>query len=126
MGDYIWNQRYYLVNVDYDFPPHNFVVQLLDTQGIVASLLLFSVFGVSVSIAWRNRRDQTSTAMLAYLTFYLVFCLFNTNIDQFENQALLSVAVAMILHQNRSLQEASAGAGATPGRRRSTPSFRSA
>ena len=43
--------------------------------------------------------------MLAYLTFYLVFCLFNTNIDAFENQALFAVAVALILHQNRTHQE---------------------
>jgi len=121
-GDYIWNQRYYLVNVDYDFAPHNFVIQLLSIQGIVASLLLFAVFGVTVSIAWRNRRDQASTAMLAYLTFYLVFCLFNTNIDQFENQALFIVVVALILHQNRTLQEA---AGMAPAQLRAVDASRS-
>jgi hypothetical protein len=36
-----------------------------------------------------------------------VFCLFNTNIDQFENQALFAVAAALILYRNRCLQEAS-------------------
>jgi len=115
LGDYVWTHRYYLVNVESQFPPHNFVVQLLSTQGIVASLLLFAVMGVTCLIAWRNRTDQLSAVMLAYLTFYLVFCLFNTTIDQFENIALFPVAVALILHQNRTLQEAAGMAPAQLG-----------
>ena len=105
-GDYIWNHRYYLVNVSYDFPPHNFVAQLLVTQGIVASLMLFAIMGFTGLVGWRNRGDSLSAVGLAYLTFYLVFCLFNTNIDQLENLALFGVAVGVILHQNRTLQEA--------------------
>jgi hypothetical protein len=101
LGDYIWSQRYYLVNVNYDFAPHNFVVQMLDIQGIIASLLYFAVLAMALFIAGKNRRDSTSAVMLAYLAFYLVFCLFNTNIDQYENQALLAVTLGLILHQNR-------------------------
>ena len=108
LGDYIWNHRYYLVNVTYDFAPHNFVVQMLTIQGVIASLLFFAVIGFAVAVAWRNRRDGGSAVMLSYLTFYLVFCLFNTNIDQYENQALFAVTVALILHQNRMLHEANA------------------
>jgi O-Antigen ligase len=105
LGDYVWNRRYYLVNLrNGGWEPHNFIVQLLVTQGIVASLLFLVIIGLAGSIAWRNRRDQLSAVMLAYLTFYLVFCLFNTNIYSLENVALLFVAVALILHQNRTLQ----------------------
>ena len=117
LGDYIWSHRYYLVNVWYDFPPHNFVVQLLVTQGIVASLLFFSIVGLTGAIAWRNRRDGTSAVMFSYLVFYLVVCSFNTTIDQYENVALLPVAVALILHQNRVLRAdtvASVAPGAVP------------
>jgi hypothetical protein len=106
VGDYVWNQRYYLVNVPYNFPPHNFVIQLLVTQGVVASSLFFAMVGSAGVIAWRNRRDPTSTIMLSYLTFYLVVCLFNTTIDTYENMALLPVTIAMILHQNRALRAA--------------------
>lgn len=114
VGDYVWNRRYYLVNVgNRDFAPHNFVVQLLVTQGIVASLLFFAIIGFAGAMAWRNRRDRPSAVMLAYLTFYLVFCFFNTNIDAFENVALFAVAVALILHQNRTLRHAD-GAPALP------------
>lgn len=105
LGDYVWTHRYYLVNVDRDFAPHNFVVQLLDTQGAISSLLMFAIMGVAAAIGWRNRADPLSTVMLAYLTFYLVFCLFNTTIDQFENFVLFPTAVALLLYQNRVLQE---------------------
>jgi O-antigen ligase len=106
LGDYIWNQRYYLVNFYFNFVPHNFAVQRLVTQGIVASALFFAVIVLAFAIAWRNRSDRTSTFMLSYLTFYLTFCALNANIDLRENQALFAVAVALILHQNRVLQEA--------------------
>ena len=112
MGDYIWSHRYYLVNVNYDFPPHNFVVQLLTIQGLVASLLLFAVMGGSLAIAWKNRRDPPSAVMLAYLTFYLTFSLFNTTIDQLENLALFGVAAGFILHRNRVLH--GVGAASAP------------
>ena len=118
LGDYIWNQRYYLVNVsgpNRTFPPHNFVVQLLVIQGVVPSLLFFAVIGCTAFIAWRNRDNPLSAVMLAYLTFYLVFCLFNTTIDQYENMALFPVAVALILHQNRALREAAGTASAQVG-----------
>lgn len=106
LGDYIWNQRYYLVHVSFNFVPHNFVVQRLVTQGLIGSALFFAVLGITIAIGWRNRREQASAFCLSYLTFYLVFCFFNANIDLRENQALFAVVVAMILYQNRTLQEA--------------------
>ena len=105
LGDYIWNQRYYLVNVSFDFVPHNFVVQRLVTQGMIGSALFFAVIGITIFLGWRNRRDHTSAFCLSYLTLYLVFCFFNANIDLQENQALFAAAAAVILHQNRILQE---------------------
>ena len=106
LGDNIWNQRYYLVQVTYNFPPHNFVVQRLVTQGMIGSALFFAVLGVVVVLGWRNRRDRCSAFCLTYLALYLVFCSLNANIDLRENQALFAVVVAMILARNRSLQEA--------------------
>jgi hypothetical protein len=104
-GDFIWNQKYYLVNVGQQelFPPHNFVIQLLDTQGIIASLIYFAIIIAVLALAWRNRRDHLSSVMLAYLTFYLVMCFFNANIDLPENVALFFLPVAIVLHQHRQL-----------------------
>lgn len=122
LGDYIWNQRYYAVNVAYDFPPHNFVVQRLVTQGVIASSLFFAVIGVTIAIGWRNRLDNTTAFALSYLVLYLSFCLLNANIDLLENQALFAVAVALILHRNRVREEqgsallASDLTSASPGR----------
>jgi len=106
LGDNIWNQRYYLVQVTFNFPPHNFVVQRLVTQGVIGSALFFAVLGVTIVLGWRNRRDRCSAFCLTYLALYLVFCSLNANIDLRENQALFAVVVAMILARNRSLQEA--------------------
>lgn len=101
-GDYIWNQAYYLVNLGkHGYGPHNFVAQLLVTQGAIATALYLAPVAVVVVLAWRNRQEPQSSVMLAYLTFYLVFCLFNTNIDSVENVALLYVPMALVLDVNR-------------------------
>jgi len=105
LGDYTWNQRYYLVDLAYPFEPHNFVVQILDEQGIVGFALFAAVIVLTVRVAWRNRAaDQMSAVMLAYFVFYLGFCLFNTNILNQANVLLFGVAVALILHGNAELE----------------------
>jgi hypothetical protein len=104
LGDYVWTREFYAVNLGAsDFVPHNFVVQLLVTQGVVASALYFALIGAAVFMAWRNRNDHLSGLMLAYLVFYLTFCLLNANIDLRENVSLFYIAVALILQANRSL-----------------------
>ena len=101
-GDYVWNRQFYSVNLgSADFVPHNFIVQLLVTQGVIASGLYFAIIGICLFLAWRNRRDRLSSVMLAYLVFYLTFCLLNANIDLRENVSLFFITVAIVLHQNR-------------------------
>ncbi len=101
-GDYVWNRSFYAVNLgSADFVPHNFVVQLLVTQGVIASGILFAIIGLAGFLAWRNRRDRLSSVLLAYLVFYFAFCLLNANVDLRENVSLYFITVALILHQNR-------------------------
>lgn len=125
LGDYTWSGRYYLVDLGgNDFEPHNFVVQFLSQQGIVGLAFLLGIILATMRIAWRNRAaDATSTVMLAYFVFYLVFCLFNTVIINQWNVLLLAVPVGVILHRNASLAAATVpdshvsrldAAGATP------------
>jgi O-antigen ligase len=105
LGDYQWNQSYYLVYVGPDnFEPHNFVIQLLGQQGIVGFAFFAGLVVATARIGWRNRRDRVSAVMLAYLAFYLIFCLFNTNLLSLDNVMLLIVAAGVILAQNAALQ----------------------
>jgi hypothetical protein len=102
LGDYVWNKSFYNVNLGAsNFVPHNFIVQLLVTQGAIASLLYFAIIGFSVFLAWRNRSDRLSSVLLAYLVFYFTFCLLNANVDLRENVSLFFITVALVLHQNR-------------------------
>ena len=111
LGDYVWTQRYYLVDLGKQgFEPHNFVIQTLDKQGVVSGGLLFALIITTLWIGWKNRRrSRVSTVMTSYLVFYLVFCLFNTNFDAVENAALFAIGVALILHANWESTTASLG-----------------
>jgi O-antigen ligase len=104
LGDFTWNQRYYLVDLADPFEPHNFVVQLLDEQGIVGFAFFAAIIVTTVRIAWRNRAaDRMSAVMLGYFSFYLLFCLFNTNIIDTPNILLLALPVSLILDRNAAL-----------------------
>ena len=105
LGDYTWSQRYYLTDLgSYAFEPHNFVIQLLGQQGVVGFALFMALVATTARIAWRNRRrDRMSAVMLAYLAFYLIFCLFNTSLLNTNNSFLLMVPIAVILSCNAAL-----------------------
>ena len=107
LGDYVWSGRYYLVDPGHmHFEPHNFVIQLLGQQGIVAFILFAGMIIATARIGWRNRRnDPMSAVMLGYLTFYLLFCLFNTNLLNINNVVLLILPIALILARNATLTE---------------------
>lgn len=105
LGDYTWSQRFYLVDLGPEpFEPHNFVVQILGQQGIVGFAFIAAILAATVRIAWRHRgRDRMSAVMLACLSFYLVFNLFNTTITNPWNIMLLAVPVGIILNRNDAL-----------------------
>jgi O-antigen ligase len=107
LSDFQWSGRYYLVDVGpADFEPHNFVIQLLAQQGIVGFTLFAGMIVATARIGWRNRRDDhMSAVMLAYFAFYLLFCLFNTNLLNTNNVVLLILPVALILARNATLAE---------------------
>jgi O-antigen ligase len=106
LGDHAWNQRFYLVDLPDPFEPHNFVIQILDAQGIVGFAFFAAIIVTVVRIAWRNRSaDRMSAVMLAYFVFYLLFCLLNTSIVNQWNILLLAVPVGLILKRNADLLE---------------------
>jgi len=110
LGDYVWSRTFYAVNLGAaTFVPHNFVVQLLVTQGVIAAGLYFAIIAITIFIAWRNRRDRLSALMLAYLVFYLSFNLLNANIDLPENIALFCIAIGIVLYQNQAMSRPAQG-----------------
>ena len=101
LGDHAWNQRFYLIDVPDPFEPHNFVIQILDEQGIVGFTLFMAVIVAVGRVAWRNRsRERIDAVMLAAFAFYLVFCLLNTNIINQWNVLLLAAPAGLILKRN--------------------------
>ena len=105
LGDFQWSQRYYLVYVGAgNFEPHNFVIQLLGQEGIVSFAFVAGVIVATARIGWRNRRDRMSAVMLGYFAFYLIFCLFNTNLMNPANVLLLVLPIGVILSQNAALE----------------------
>ena len=107
LGDSVWVEQYYLVNLGTNgFEPHNFVIQALDKQGWISAGLLFILIAAVLWVGWTTRtRSRLATVMTAYLVFYLGFCLFNTNFDDIQNVTLFALTVALILSANRACDE---------------------
>lgn len=107
LGDYVWSHEYYLAGAaspSSDWEPHNFVVQLLSEQGLIATVLFLTIMAGALAVAWRNRRqDDISNAMLAFMVFYLTFVLFNTEYLAPQSAPYLWLAVAIILAREREL-----------------------
>ena len=102
LGDYVWNREYYLVTLAFPFPPHNWVIYALNTQGWVSAGLLLALVASIMAAGWTVRgRSRLGLAMTVYLVFYLTFCLFNTNFESVENIGLFTMAAALVLHANR-------------------------
>lgn len=104
LGDHVWTQRYYLVDVPWAFEPHNFVIQILNAQGIVGFVFIGAIIVAVVRIAWRNRSaDRLTAVMLAAFVFYLVFSFFNTTILTSWNILMLAVPAGIIVKRNADL-----------------------
>ena len=104
LGDHTWNQRYYLIDLQQPFEPHNFVMQILDQQGLVGFAFFTGIVVAVARIAWRNRAsDRVTAVMLASFAFYLLFSLFNTTILNQWNILLLAVPAGIILERNAAL-----------------------
>lgn len=107
LGDYTWSHQLFLVKLpaNESFEPHNFMIQLLDEQGIVGFALFMGMVVATALIGWRNRNvDRVSAVMLAYFAYYLIFCSFNTEFINQWNVLLLAVPVGVILSRNAALE----------------------
>lgn len=107
LGDFALSGEWYLPGSNAPaWGAHNFVMEILQTEGLPGALFYAALLGIVFRIVVRNRqRDQISTTMGSYLVFYLVFAFFNTNIYSTPNLPLLAAAVGIILYRNEKLAE---------------------
>jgi len=78
----------YLTGFYYDFAavreefywrPHNFVIKILSTQGIVGILFIFTIFEIILKIAWNNINDRLSELSFFILIYYILIALKNAS-----------------------------------------------
>jgi O-antigen ligase len=86
-------------------PPHNFIFQLLSTQGIIGFLFIMAIILFVLRIAYKNRSDNISFQMALVIIFYLFFSLLNYTFLNPRNLLVLLFSAALIMHRNRKLLE---------------------
>ncbi len=85
--------------------PHNFLIEFLATQGIVGFIFLLFILGGILRIGFQNRADAESLQMVMMVSFYCLFCLFNTNFLNNWNILMLVVPAAIILDRNKKIED---------------------
>jgi len=101
-GSMLSNQ-YYAIHLRDDWPPHNFIFELLPTEGIVGTAFyLFLICWVG-RVALSYRWDQTMWQMFLVLLFYVGFCLFNANFLGIGNFLEFAFPCSMIMFRREYL-----------------------
>lgn len=95
--------EYYDSSIVFDFPPHNWIFEILATQGLIGFGFYLLMFLLIARIGLMNREDPVSWQMLLAVMFYLVFCLMNANFLTKWNVYMLAFPCAMILFRNKML-----------------------
>jgi O-antigen ligase len=104
IGSGLKNQ-FYDPSIPLEFPPHNWVLEVLPTQGVIGFLFYACIFYLVLKIAWTNRNDPVSWQMILAVVFYLAFCLANANFLIKWNICLLAYPCALILYRNKELHQ---------------------
>ncbi len=86
------------------YPPHNFIFEILSTQGIVGLLFIsFTLYNI-LRIGYRNKSDPISIQMLLILIFYILYSLLNVTFLNTWNLLVLVFSSAIILARNKQLE----------------------
>jgi O-antigen ligase len=102
-NDYKFYEEDTRINID--APPHNFVFQILASQGITGFLLIFLILFYLLKIAYRNRSDNVTFQMFLVMIFYLVFAAVNFSFIADTNYYILMFCGGMILYRNKQLND---------------------
>jgi len=95
--------QYYGVQLRDNFPPHNFVFELLTTEGVVGTMFYLLLIFWIARIAFSHRWDQTMWQMFLAIIFYVGFCLFNTNFLGPWNFLEFALPCSMVMFRHQCL-----------------------
>jgi O-antigen ligase len=103
-GSMLSNQ-YYAHQLRAEYAPHNFILELLSTEGIVGTIFYLGLIAWLLRVAYSYRSDPTMWQMFLAVTFYSCFCLFNANFLGPWNFLELALPCAMIMRRRDILCE---------------------
>ena len=83
--------------------PHNSVIAILASQGIVGFIFIFILFFMILKIAYRNRYDNLSYQMMLSSIYYFLFSLANAMFFSISCILLLCFFLSIILYQNNTV-----------------------
>lgn len=89
--------------LDGDYAPHNFVLEILSSQGLVGFLFYIGILIKCFQIGFQNRKDPISYQMLLSVSFYALFCSFNANFLVKGNVLILVLCISILLYRNKIL-----------------------
>lgn len=87
------------------YAPHNFIFELLSTQGVVGFSMIMIILLKILFIAFKNKSDPISIQMFLVIVFYLLFSLFNVTILNNWNVLILMFSSAVVLYRNIIINE---------------------
>lgn len=83
--------------------PHNFIFEVLASQGIVGILFIFFFLYLIIKLGLKNRSDKITLKSLYILIFYVFIALTNTTFFHQATFIILMMFCAIILARNREL-----------------------
>lgn len=86
------------------YEPHNFIFEILSTQGIVGFIFISFILFSIIKIGYKNRNDNISYQMFLIIIFYILYSLLNVTILNNWNIMILVFPSAVILYRNKQLK----------------------
>jgi len=114
-NDIAWTDQWYLVDLARDYGPHNWVLEVLVSEGVMGFAFYIGVFiqAFRYSRRW-SRYDGIVTGLSTYIVFFLLFCAFNGNFYSLANQPFLWLAIGMLSHRGETLAGITDAEGPSP------------
>jgi len=86
-----------------NYPPHNFIFEILSTQGIIGFAMIMFIIIKTLAIGFKNRSDKISYQMFLVLLFYCLDASFNAVFYSKWTTLILVLAISLILYRNKIL-----------------------
>jgi O-antigen ligase len=105
-NDITWTDQWYLVDLARNYGPHNWILEVLVSEGVLGFAFYLGVFAQTLRYSRRwARQDGVVTGLSTFVAFFIVFCSFNANFYAMANQSLLWLAIALLSHRAEQLQQ---------------------